>query len=290
MGSNMPQNKTILIHNLFLRVLAPMSPDCVCCIIRSDYDTALTSIETNRGTIPFESNRLPLRKENRKGYTFGASPSMSLVTIFVLVVLVPNNVQLVDSFLWTPSWIKQLPRQLGSHVPPPTHSVLDQQVRRKRSSMKGCFPLHSLETIVEYQSDDKYDRGEMHISAAVNEGDTIVYRTGSWYVDGVLVGEEGAVPAYEFCRVETIQLVWTHNCEHGVLRGLAVDVDDGEEQMSLRTPLDDIQFGPEQIIARISNVVWEPNPHDEDSDAETGSCSIPLHSSIWKEYDENDDE
>jgi len=245
-------------------------------------------IETNRGIVLFESNRLPLRKGSRKGYTFGASPSMSLVTIFVLVLL--NNVQLVDSFLWTPLLIKQPPSQLGSHEPPPRHSVLDQRARRNRSFTKGCFALHSQETIVEYQSDDKYDRGEMHISAAVNEGDTIVYRTGSWYVDGVLVGEEGAVTAYEFCRVETIQLVWTHNCEHGVLRGLAVDFDDGEEQLSLRTPLDDVEFGPEQIIARISDVVWEPNPRDEDSDAETGSCSIPLHSSMWKEHDENDDE
>ena len=67
----------------------------------------------------------------------------------------------------------------------------------------------------------------------VCEGDTVVYRTGSWYVDGVLVGEEDAVAEYKLCRVDTIQVVWTHNCQHGVLRGLAVDIKndaDGEEE------------------------------------------------------------
>ncbi len=153
--------------------------------------------------------------------------------------------------------------------------------------------LDTEETIIEYQSDEKYDRGEMHISAAVNEGDTVVYRTGSWYVDGVLVGDEDATPAYEYCRVETIQLVWTHNCEHGVLRGLSVDLledDHTEEQgqhLSLRTPLDEVQFGPEQIVARIGNVVWEPNHEDETGEGEIGKCSVTLDSSMWRENDAN---
>lgn len=114
----------------------------------------------------------------------------------------------------------------------------------------------------------------MHLSAAVNEGDTVVYRTGSWHVDGVLVGDDcDAPPSYELCRIETIQIVWTHNCEHGVLRGLAMDLfehgndnfksnengggDDEKEQqcLSLRTPLEDVEFRPEQIIAMIRNVV-----------------------------------
>jgi len=143
----------------------------------------------------------------------------------------------------------------------------------------------------------------------VCEGDTVVYRTGSWYVDGVLVGEEDAVAEYKLCRVDTIQVVWTHNCEHGVLRGLAVDIKndaDGEEEkspvpatsktkqkttLSLRTPLEDIEFGPEQLIARINNVVWQRNDdQDIDYDEEKGTCSIPLHESMWEENDDDIDE
>ena len=152
-----------------------------------------------------------------------------------------------------------------------------------------AFAAHLPETIIDYQSDDHYNRGDMHLSAAVSEGDTVVYRTGSWYVDGVLVGEEDAAPAYEMCRIETIQIVWTHNCEHGVLRGLVVDLlrgetDDENQNLSIRTPLEDVEFGPEQIIARICNVMWEPNSHD---DEEIGTCSISLHPSMWKEHDAN---
>ena len=176
------------------------------------------------------------------------------------------------------------------------------------------------ETTIDYQSDAYYGRGDMHLSAAVHEGETVVYRTGSWYVDGVLVVDEDAVPAYELCRVETIQIVWTHNCEHGVLRGLAVDsnsLPDQEEaqeqsharahaqnqaqtqtksrtqtRLSLRTPLEDVEFGPEQMIASIRNVVWAPtHPGDDDveseSDEETGFCSIQLHPSMWEEHDAN---
>mmetsp|Transcript_823 Transcript_823/g.1881 ORF Transcript_823/g.1881 Transcript_823/m.1881 type:complete len:278 (-) Transcript_823:1141-1974(-) len=163
---------------------------------------------------------------------------------------------------------------------------------------------------IDYQSDSPtFGRGENHLSALVCEGDTVVYRTGSWYVDGVLVGEEDATPAYELCRVETIQIVWTHNCEHGVLRGLAIDTDtidsggngddnnpnnDNDDQpkkpaiLSLREPLEDVEFGPEQLIARIRCVEWQKsNAHDDDDEGERGTCSIPLHESMWKENDCN---
>ena len=42
-------------------------------------------------------------------------------------------------------------------------------------------------------------------------------------MDGVLVGDEDAEIVYKICRIETIQIVWTHNCEHGVLRGLNIN-------------------------------------------------------------------
>ena len=218
-----------------------------------------------------------------------------MVTFCVLAVLL-QSVQMAHAFRWTSLLAKRSPGQMVA-PPLPSPTDLGRQSYRKKRFLGFPFKAHvSNSFYIEYQADDKYDRGDMHISAAVNEGETIVYRTGSWYVDGVLVGDDNASPAYEFCRVETIQIVWTHNCEHGVVRGLAVDLLEEEEDgggepqkqyLSLRTPLDDVEFGPEQIIARICNVVWAPNSHDDDSDGEAGTCPIPLHSSMWKENDAN---
>lgn len=224
---------------------------------------------------------------------------MANYVVSVILVLL-QSVQLVAAFQWMPL----LSTRSSQHLQPPpillpTPLGRNPSARQKATIIKNTFfppratGLDAEETIIEYQSDDKYDRGEMHISAAVNEGDTLVYRTGSWYVDGVLVGDEDATPAYEYCRVETIQLVWTHNCEHGVLRGLAVDLLEGDndeqqgQHLALRTPLDEVQFGPEQIIARIGNVAWEPNDQDDTGEGESGKCSVTLHSSMWRDNDAN---
>ena len=182
----------------------------------------------------------------------------------------------------------------------------------RRSVARSAAPLP--DTVVEYQSDEsRYGRGEMHLSAVVSEGDTVVYRTGTWYVDGVLVGDphdesgedesDGGTPShsYELCRIDTIQVVWTHNCEHGLLRGLAVDPqnetndehsneNETAARLSLRIPLEDVQFGPEQLIAVLKNVVWESErERGDDDEAETGRCSIPLDSSLWEQHDANND-
>ena len=137
---------------------------------------------------------------------------------------------------------------------------------------------------VDLQSDSsQYGRGERHLSAVVNEGDVVAYQTGSWLVDGVTVGVDDAPPAVAFCRLETMQIVWTHNCEHGVLRGMeliqrqqlvprcSVDEDTGapadspcngsrtKDSASLLVTHRVVEFGPEQLLARFP-VVWK----DED--------------------------
>jgi hypothetical protein len=45
----------------------------------------------------------------------------------------------------------------------------------------------------------------------------VVYQTGTWTVDGVQVGD-GTPPKWQYARVENVQIVSTHNCEHGVIR------------------------------------------------------------------------
>ena len=92
-------------------------------------------------------------------------------------------------------------------------------------------------------------RGLDHLSAALEEGDLVLYQTGQWRVDGVTVGD-GDEPELAYAVVDTLQLVFTHNCEHGWIYGSALECDaDG----SLRPPDGDafVQFGPEQLLARL---------------------------------------
>lgn len=146
---------------------------------------------------------------------------------------------------------------------------------------------------IDFQSDNSlYGRGERHLSAILNEEDVVVYQTGSWEVDGVIVGDgdEDAPPMMQYCKVDTLQIIWTHNCEHGFIRGISVEIISGnsdgdyasEEQedsnnscriVSCRTAPDDdlefVEFGPEQLIARLP-VEWL------DENRERGHLVVPL--------------
>ena len=60
--------------------------------------------------------------------------------------------------------------------------------------------------------------------------------------------------------VDTIQIVWTHNCEHGVLNGFDVTITDGkvgvygdavESGSVFKVGNEYIQCGPEQVVAKI---------------------------------------
>lgn len=109
---------------------------------------------------------------------------------------------------------------------------------------------------IEFQSDSDYGRGDQHLSASLEEGDVVLYQTGSWFVDGVEVGD-GSPPRRCLAVVGTIQLVWTHNCEHGVIRGFSLEVTESGDERQLRlipssqTNNDMIEFGPEQLIAKL---------------------------------------
>ena len=92
-------------------------------------------------------------------------------------------------------------------------------------------------------------RGVDHLSAQLEEGDLVLYQVGSWTVDGVAIGD--GEPALAYAVVDTLQLVFTHNCEHGWIYGSALERDDSDG--SLRPPDGDafVQLGPEQLLARL---------------------------------------
>ena len=92
-------------------------------------------------------------------------------------------------------------------------------------------------------------RGVDHLSAQLAEGDLVLYQTGQWAVDGVAIGD--GEPALAYAVVDTLQLVFTHNCEHGWIYGSALERDGSDG--ALRPPDGDafVQFGPEQLLARL---------------------------------------
>ena len=77
----------------------------------------------------------------------------------------------------------------------------------------------------------------------------MLYQTGQWTVDSVAVGD-GDEPDLAYAVVDTLQLVFTHNCEHGWIYGSALHCDAGGV---LRPPDGDafVQIGPEQLLARL---------------------------------------
>mmetsp|Transcript_18921 Transcript_18921/g.40961 ORF Transcript_18921/g.40961 Transcript_18921/m.40961 type:complete len:83 (-) Transcript_18921:2898-3146(-) len=80
-------------------------------------------------------------------------------------------------------------------------------------------------------------------------------------------------------QVDTIQLVWTHDCEHGVINGFDLLIANGDDPESfngavemgshLVTNDDYISCGPEQILARIPaismNQKWRDNEREMSS-------------------------
>ena len=130
---------------------------------------------------------------------------------------------------------------------------------------------------IDFQSDvTKFGRGEMHLSAILEEGDVVVYQTGTWYVDGVEVGD-GTPATFRYALVENVQIVWTHNCEHGVVRGLSLKLQEkNSKQQFVRHGFEEIEFGPEQLVARIP-VKWE-------SEDEKDVCTplVELKDELWQ--------
>jgi hypothetical protein len=174
-------------------------------------------------------------------YSRQSLPSLYLLLLILPVALIWEKVN---------AWIIGVPSHHRHHI-----------VRGQSWTIAWTTLLSSLSasTTIEYQSN--HGRGENHLSAFLEEGDVVVYQTGTWYVDGVEVGN-GEPPNFQWARIDNLQVVWTHNCEHGVLRGIAlkemVTEEGGESilQLSVLEPMEAVEFGPEQLVARVS-VVWE---------------------------------
>ena len=91
---------------------------------------------------------------------------------------------------------------------------------------------------------------------------------------------DGSDSMVRYMQVDTIQLVWTHDCEHGVINGfdLVVAANDDDDDVSSEesgvivgkgsyfviNEDEYIQVGPEQVLARIPTTSSEQNWKDSD--------------------------
>jgi hypothetical protein len=148
----------------------------------------------------------------------------------------------------------------------PSLSFSNIKLRLSPSSLTSQTRLYNhLHEQIDRQSDkSKYGRGINHISADLNEGDIIAYQDGTWYVDGTEVGN-GSPATVRYFLVDTVQIVWTHDCEHGLVYGFDLTVADNDgpvvscdgsgtiiKKGNIFVIEDEyVQCGPEQIIARI---------------------------------------
>ena len=93
-------------------------------------------------------------------------------------------------------------------------------------------------------------RGQAHLSTRLEEGDWVLYQTGTWMVDSVLVGP-GDPPRLKCAMVDCVQVKCTQTCEHGVVHAFDAEVVDGA--IVCHEGAEEIDFGPEQLVARIPN-------------------------------------
>jgi len=157
----------------------------------------------------------------------------SLLTLFVLVNYLPAQFThgLIVPYIAGKSWGFRTGYSIS------LNSKKDNEVESRHS--------------IDYQSDTNlYGRGDMHLSADLDENDLVAYQIGTWEVDGVEVGD-GEPASLKYCVVENLQVVWTHNCEHGVIRGMAVCINTTDGSVDLLSPLEFVDFGPEQLVARL---------------------------------------
>ena len=121
----------------------------------------------------------------------------------------------------------------------------------------NCFPQIKMPTARKPQSSvalgadfqRDFGRGAEHLSFLVEPGDLLAYATGSWHVDGVEVG--GGEREVLLLRADTLQVVWTHNCEHGYIRGFVCEIAGGGVQETENY----VEVGPEQILCRMDDEV-----------------------------------
>jgi len=112
-------------------------------------------------------------------------------------------------------------------------------------------------------------RGLYHLVAQLEDGDFVMYQEGSWCVDSVVVGP-GDPPRLRAAMVDCVQVKCTQTCEHGVVHAFDAEVVDGA--IVCHEGAEEIDFGPEQLVARIPNGDGAMRMEVDEADELIGYC------------------
>ena len=110
----------------------------------------------------------------------------------------------------------------------------------------------SIPYAIEIELQAEAGRGTEHLTYDLSDGDLVAYQVGTWLVDSVEVGD-GSPARLLFARVDVLQINWCAHSEHGFVRGTALQADHEsiEACQQLHLTDEEIQFGPEQLVARL---------------------------------------
>ena len=165
--------------------------------------------------------------------------------------------------------VPPLPRAAEALLPRPRTAMILASPPLLRSAVPSCSAV--------YQAD--FGRGKQHLSFDLQEGDVVAYQVGTWLVDNVEVGD-GSPARLLFARVDCLQIVWTHACEHGYVLGTAMELDNDSQRAHIEEE-HDIQFGPEQLVALLP-ATW----NDDGTTAQLKSPLPPVDDLIVELYGE----
>eukprot|EP00980_Cylindrotheca_fusiformis_P001218 scaffold328_cov130-Cylindrotheca_fusiformis.AAC.32 len=248
-------------------------------ILSNDPFDSNCRIDLSKGRQPTPISRkriilIPITEEMPTMTLFPSLQQLFLLLIYVQILSQNEVFAFLETFIITT-------RSTSLH--PSSDTPNHNRLHKLASSVKD----------VEFQSSSQFGRGNDHLSAFLEPDDVVVYQTGSWLVDGVpVVGHEekdddNSLPKVAFAKIDTLQVVWTHNCEHGVVRGLQVELVNNKQQIRVVRPLEPVEFGPEQLIARIPIESWNENEEEEKEEGTEGIVSnkVPsLQSIVWEEH------
>mmetsp|Transcript_14663 Transcript_14663/g.30375 ORF Transcript_14663/g.30375 Transcript_14663/m.30375 type:complete len:255 (-) Transcript_14663:1348-2112(-) len=205
------------------------------------------------------------------------------------------------SFLWRSKHRRSLP----GHAWPKSFNASEDIIQQEKVALNENNSGKQ-NVVIDRQADkSKYGRGIEHLSADLTVGtDVVAYQDGVWYVDGTEVGDGSTNPVVRYLMVDNVQIVWTHDCEHGVIRGFEMMVlqgkHDGEEEGLNEVlevdhgPLVDlgskfvvtgeyIELGPEQILARIPTAKVMKGCDDEERETLVALAKFDPDIEVMKE-------
>ena len=246
---------------------AKLRPDLVCKFADGgDGDGVGSSSDGSSGILVGEVTIVPPpalgryyeRKRSKYRRLIAATPGAQLLVVAVgtdgalhpesraqLAMLVGSEARAADFAAACADIARERPgaRRVYARATPPAPRAVTRRGRRRARDAVLRFEDMELQATTG-------GRGLYHLVAQLEDGDFVMYQEGSWCVDSVVVGP-GDPPRLRAAMVDCVQVKCTQTCEHGVVHAFDAEVVDGA--IVCHEGAEEIDFGPEQLVARIPN-------------------------------------